>query len=95
LQTAEQPRTVSLGDPETGQGTDKLVLDLDGRIGLERPCVRADGVSDRTKRATAVGERSSLPPVGEILELVELTEQLPDESALPDPGDADESHELK
>ena len=71
-----------------------LRLDLRRLVRLEHAEVCADRLADGAERTAPVGKRTSLPPVDEPRPRVNVTDELPDEPALPDPGHADDRHEL-
>ena len=73
----------------------QLLLDLRRRVGLERADLGAHRLRDCPEGAAAVGERPSLPPVGELELGLDPLEELPDQAALPHAGNADERHELQ
>ena len=75
----------------------KLCFGRLGVVALQDPGLRLRHLAERPEGdALAVRERASLPP-GDVLGRVgvESGEELPDESALSDPGDADQCDELR
>ena len=64
-------------------------------VGLEDAGLRLHHLAERPERdALAVRKRAALAPGDELGVLVDRPEELVDEPALADPGDADERHEL-
>src|SRR5205823_6125165 len=74
----------------------QLPLDVLRRVVLEDPCLRFHHLAERPERgALAVRERAPVPPEDDLVERVDVCEELCDEPALADAGDADERHLLR
>src|SRR5215212_7126776 len=74
----------------------ELLLGLGRRIRVKDAGVCLHDLPYRPERhALAVRRRAPLPPVDELVALVDDEEELPDKAALTDPGDADEREELR
>src|SRR5689334_18183363 len=67
-----------------------------GVVALEDAGLRLHDLAERPYApALAVRERAALPPPVDVGIRVERREELGDEAALADPGDADERHQLR
>ncbi len=74
----------------------ELVRRLLRRVGLEDPRLRLDHLGQRPEGdAFAVGQRAALAPVGQLGLALDHLRELVDETALADPGNADEGDELR
>ena len=100
---AEQREEVLL-DPRLVAGACERVLDrlvdlrrdLLRRVLLEHACLRLDDLAERPQRdPVAVGETAALAPGDELRVCLDDAVELVDETALADPGDADEREELR
>ena len=66
-----------------------------GIVGLEHARLRLHHLAERPQaHSFAVRQRAALPPQRQLRLMVDPLEELPDEAALADPGDADERDEL-
>ena len=65
-------------------------------VRLEDAGLRLHHLGERPEAdAFAVGQRTSLPPVRQLVAALDHLEELAEEAALADPGDADQRHELR
>jgi hypothetical protein len=77
-------------------GADQLARDLLRRVVLDDPGLRLHHLAERPERdPLAVWKRAAVPPEDEVRQRLDMGEQLGDEPALPDTGDADERDELR
>src|SRR5579859_1094175 len=91
-----QPLTVPRVLAEAFDHRDELLLCRGAVVRLEDPGVRLDDLAERPEaHALAVGEGTTLTPGDDLLVCVGDLEQLGDEAALADAGDADERDELR
>ncbi len=79
----------------SASGFGELLRDLGGRVLFEDAGLRLDDLAQRPERDTvAIGETAPLSPGDELGVGLDDPRELVDETALPDPGNADESEEL-
>ena len=90
-----EPLTLRGVGAELGDGADELLLGLLGRVVLEDARLCLDDLGQRPEgHSLAVGKRPALAPRDEFGVLLDRSEQLEDEPALADPGDADDCDQL-
>jgi hypothetical protein len=95
-QVGRDPARLRLVREQAAHGGRELVGGLRLDVRLEDAGLRLHHLADRpVADALAVGERAALPPGHEPSSAFDRVEQLREESALADPGDADECHELR
>jgi hypothetical protein len=91
----EPLRIRRVGD-ESGDRLAQLLLRAGGIVRLEDARLRLHHLPERPEAdALAVRERAALTPSDQLRPLLQALEQLPDEPALADAGDADERGELR
>ena len=90
------PRRLGCVRDEIRDGDLQLPFGFGRRIGLEHARLRLDHLAQRpVGDSFAVRKRAALPPIGEDAALLNGIQQLVDEPALSDSGNADERDELR